>query len=60
MNNPYDLHSWSTQYLEDAMTETSRRRLEGRTQAGRRARSGRSRVGLIWDGMPLHVAAPSE
>ena len=51
MNNPYDLHSWSTQYREEALHGTRTIRLEGRLRDGRKARSGRGPVRLALAGV---------
>ena len=47
MNNPYDLHSWSKQYREDALQEARMRHLVQRTRADREPR-GLRRLGLAW------------
>jgi hypothetical protein len=45
MNNPYNLHSWSTQYREDALQEASRRHLVEQAKVGREPRqSGRLQI----------------
>jgi hypothetical protein len=41
MNNPYDLHSWSKHYREEALQEAQRRHLIERTRAAERGRAGR-------------------
>ena len=46
MNNPYDIHSWSTQYRQEALREARTRQLEGRLRKDRKARSGRGSVSL--------------
>jgi hypothetical protein len=46
MNNPYDVHSWSTQYREDRLCEARTRRLERRLREDRKSRSGQGPVGL--------------
>ena len=46
MNNPYDIHSWSTQYRQKRLQEARSTRLEGRLREGRKARSGQGSVGL--------------
>jgi hypothetical protein len=48
MHNPYDLHSWSKLYREEALQETQKRRLKGRLRANRQEQSERSRAGLAW------------
>jgi hypothetical protein len=49
MHNPYDLHSWSKLYREEALQETQTRHLKGRLRASRRAQPERSRTGLAWN-----------
>ncbi len=44
MNNPYDLHSWSKHYREEALREAQRKHLAER--ANREAPSARGRMGL--------------
>jgi hypothetical protein len=46
MNNPYDVHAWSTQYREERMREAQTIRLEGRMREGLKARSRRGSVSL--------------
>ena len=46
MNNPYDIHSWSTQYREERMCDARTTHLEKRLQEGRKARCGQDSVGL--------------
>lgn len=48
MNNPYDLHSWSHLYREEALRKAWERHLADQARVGREQYSGRSRVGLIW------------
>jgi hypothetical protein len=49
MNNPYDLHQWSTQYREEALQEARTRHLVDSARAGGHKRlSGISLVGLAW------------
>ena len=42
MNNPYEVHSWSTQYREERLHEAETRRLEARLREDRRVQSWRS------------------
>ena len=46
MNNLYDIHSWSTQYRQEALHGVRIARLEGRLRKDRKARSERSSVSL--------------
>jgi hypothetical protein len=46
MNNPYDLHSWSKEYRQDALHEVRRTQLDERLRENSKARSERGRVGL--------------
>lgn len=47
MSYPYDLHSWSTQYREERLTEATRYRLVERARTRRDPReAGQSR--LAW------------
>ena len=46
MNNPYDVHRWSTQYRQERLREVRTMRLEGRLREGRKARFERGYVGL--------------
>jgi hypothetical protein len=46
MNNPYDVHSWSAQYRQEALHEARMIQLEGRLRENRKARSGRGSVSL--------------
>ncbi len=48
MNNPYDLHSWSTQYRQERLAEASRRRLIERARGSCEQRSGWGRMSLVW------------
>jgi hypothetical protein len=45
MYNPYDFHSMSKQYREEALRDARARHLEGWLRTDRRARSKRSRAG---------------
>ena len=51
MNNPYDIHSWSTHYRDEALQGARVRHLAHRARVGREQRSGRSRVGLAFRGV---------
>jgi hypothetical protein len=46
MIHPYQLHSLSKLYHEEALREARTRHLEGRLREARKARSGRGPVGL--------------
>jgi hypothetical protein len=46
MNNPYDLHSWSTQYRQERMRDAQTTHLEGRLRKDRKTRSERGSVSL--------------
>jgi hypothetical protein len=43
MHNPYDPHSWSVHYREEALQEASRRHLLRQARANRRPRCERAR-----------------
>ena len=47
MNNPYDLHSWSKHYREEALQQVQTRHLVERRRTSRQL-SGLRRVGLAW------------
>lgn len=51
MYNPYDLHSMSKLYRQEALRDARTRHLEGWLRADRRARCGRSLAGLTRDGV---------
>jgi hypothetical protein len=42
MNNPYDIHSWSTQYRQERLAEARMTQLDGQLREDRKARSGQS------------------
>lgn len=48
MNNPYDAHSWSKLYREQALLEARTQHLADSARAARKRRSGRISVGLAW------------
>lgn len=48
MNNPYDVHSWSRLYREEALQEARVRHLAERARAGRSQPSLLERVGPVW------------
>ena len=50
MNCPYDLHSWSKHYREEALREASKRHLVEQANGNRRLRSGLGRVGFALSG----------
>jgi hypothetical protein len=47
MHNPYDLHSLSTQYRQEALREARKRHLVERASVGREPRES-GRLGLVW------------
>jgi hypothetical protein len=47
MHNPYDLHSWSKHYREEALREARKRNLVEGAKADREAR-GLWRVDRLW------------
>ena len=51
MHNPYDLHSLSKLYREEALQEAQTRHLKGRLRANRRTQLDRSRAGFAWGAM---------
>jgi hypothetical protein len=48
VNNPYDLHSWSKLYREEALRHVRTRHLAKQARAARKQRSEQSRMGLAW------------
>jgi hypothetical protein len=48
MNNPYDLHSWSKLYREEALQQARTRQLLERARTSPQP-SGLRRVGLAWN-----------
>jgi hypothetical protein len=46
MNNPYDVHAWSTQYRQERLAEVRTRHLERRLREDRKACPGRRTVGV--------------
>lgn len=50
MNNPYDLHSWSRQCREEALSEARMRHIAKRAgrEPRRLRRIGLRRIGLAW------------
>ncbi len=47
MNNPYDLHSWSKLYREEALQEARRRHIVEQAKVGREPRQS-GRLGISW------------
>ena len=47
MNNPYDIHSWSTQYRQERMQEARKRHIVKQARTGRVPRESRQ-IGLAW------------
>lgn len=55
MENPYNLHFYAEYFREEALQEARRQHLMDRARAGRKSRSGRSRIGTILANIPpLH------
>ena len=50
MHNPYDLHSWSTQYRQEALREARKRHLVEQAKGNRRPHTGLGRVGFALSG----------
>jgi len=48
MDKPYELHSWSRLYREEALQEASRRHLVERLRVNPEHHSGWGRVRLTW------------
>ena len=48
MNNPYDLHSWSKHYREEALREASTRYLLRQARANCRTLGEQTRASLYW------------
>ena len=55
MHNPYDLHSWSKHYREEALREARKRDLVERARRSWVPKSVRDRVSLVWNSV-LSVA----
>ena len=56
MDPMYDLHSWSKQRREEAVTEAQRRSLTKRAKRNRGTRFVLGRLGLKWCAEPDQVA----
>ena len=48
MSNPYDVHSWSALYRQEALEEANRRHLAELARAGRQTNSEPRRPLLVW------------
>jgi hypothetical protein len=52
MNYPYDVHSWSKQYREEALREAQVRHLAEQAHGNLRLRSWLGRVGFVLSAAP--------